>query len=193
MQSLSTSSYFHRATTSLSAGELTAFNGGRSEYLLPLRDHEPEERRRARCLRWRPPSDRLPARLVVAACADAVRLLRDRRSSGACRSGRWIHHRTSSLHSARIGWKTSTAYYASPKPNPNMLIDVIVGRPNDVSDAFPDARAALWLQATVTTPSAGPGFGFKGLCFFFQKLIFDDLINQHYKLIFWYNHLFFIV
>jgi hypothetical protein len=92
-----------------------------------------------------------------------------------------------------LGTDRSTAYYASPKPNPNMLIDVIVGRPNDVSDAFPDARAALWLQATVTTPSAGPGFGFKGLCFFFQKLIFDDLINQHYKLIFWYNHLFFIV
>jgi hypothetical protein len=121
------STSFHHVTTSpRNTGELTAFDRGQP-----------------------------PTRLWAAA-----RTLRDRRNSSAWRSGRWIHHRTSSLssvavHQAWIGCNTGAAYYASPKPNPNLLVDAVVGGPRDFSDAFPDACVTLRLQATAMTLGDG--------------------------------------
>jgi endoglucanase len=76
---------------------------------------------------------------------------------------RRIHHRASSLpsvaaHPARIGCKAGASYYASPKPNPNLLVGAVVGGPSDVSDAFPDARAAFQ-QSEPTTYINAPLMG----------------------------------
>jgi endoglucanase len=60
---------------------------------------------------------------------------------------RQIHHHASLLslvvaYPTWIGCKTSAAYYASPKPNSNLLVSAIVSGPNDT---FPDTRATLQL------------------------------------------------
>ena len=76
---------------------------------------------------------------------------------------RRIHHRASSLpsvaaHPARIGCKAGAAYYASPAPNPNLLVGAVVGGPSDASDAFPDARA-VFQQSEPTTYINAPLMG----------------------------------
>ncbi|XP_072952691.1 endoglucanase 17-like [Typha angustifolia] len=76
---------------------------------------------------------------------------------------RRIHHRGSSLpsvraHPARIGCKAGTAYYLSPRPNPNTLVGAVVGGPTNSSDAFPDARPAFQ-QSEPTTYINAPLLG----------------------------------
>ena len=76
---------------------------------------------------------------------------------------RRIHHRASSLltmaaHSAWIGCKASAAYYATPMPNPNLLVGAVVGGPSHASDAFPDARA-VFQQSEPTTYINAPLMG----------------------------------
>ena len=74
-----------------------------------------------------------------------------------------IHHRASSLpsvaaHPARIGCKAGAAYYASPAPNPNLLVGAVVGGPSNSTDAFPDARA-VFQQSEPTTYINAPLMG----------------------------------
>ncbi|CAL5052254.1 unnamed protein product [Urochloa decumbens] len=74
-----------------------------------------------------------------------------------------IHHRASSLpsvsaHPARIGCKAGAAYYASPAPNPNLLVGAVVGGPSNTTDAFPDARA-VFQQSEPTTYINAPLLG----------------------------------
>jgi hypothetical protein len=74
-----------------------------------------------------------------------------------------IHHRASSLpsvavHPARIGCKAGTAYYASPAPNPNLLVGAVVGGPSNSTDAFPDARA-VFQESEPTTYINAPLLG----------------------------------
>lgn len=74
-----------------------------------------------------------------------------------------IHHRASSLpsvsaHPARIGCKAGAAYYASPAPNPNLLVGAVVGGPSNSTDAFPDARA-VFQQSEPTTYINAPLLG----------------------------------
>ncbi|XP_066370359.1 endoglucanase 17-like [Miscanthus floridulus] len=74
-----------------------------------------------------------------------------------------IHHRASSLpsvaaHPARIGCKMGAAYYASPAPNPNLLVGAVVGGPSNSTDAFPDARA-VFQQSEPTTYINAPLLG----------------------------------
>ncbi|XP_062233147.1 endoglucanase 17 [Phragmites australis] len=76
---------------------------------------------------------------------------------------RRIHHRASSLpsvsaHPARIGCKAGAAYYASPAPNPNLLVGAVVGGPSNSTDAFPDARA-VFQQSEPTTYINAPLLG----------------------------------
>ncbi|WOL13774.1 hypothetical protein Cni_G22553 [Canna indica] len=85
---------------------------------------------------------------------------------------RWprrIHHRGSSLpsvaaHPHRIRCKAGTAYYLSPKPNPNVLVGAVVGGPSNTSDAFPDVRPAFQ-QSEPTTYINAPLLGL--LAFFY--------------------------
>ncbi|RLN11861.1 endoglucanase 17-like [Panicum miliaceum] len=74
-----------------------------------------------------------------------------------------IHHRASSLpsvaaHPARIGCEAGAAYYASPAPNPNLLVGAVVGGPSNSTDAFPDARA-VFQQSEPTTYINAPLLG----------------------------------
>ncbi|CAN6198084.1 unnamed protein product [Urochloa humidicola] len=74
-----------------------------------------------------------------------------------------IHHRASSLpsvtaHPERIGCKAGAAYYASPAPNPNLLVGAVVGGPSNTTDAFPDARA-VFQQSEPTTYINAPLLG----------------------------------
>ena len=74
---------------------------------------------------------------------------------------RRIHHRASSLltvaaHSAWIVCKASAAYYATPMPNPNLLVGAVVGGPSHASDAFPDARAVFQRSEPTTYINAPP-------------------------------------
>ncbi|KAL6631314.1 hypothetical protein ACP70R_028164 [Stipagrostis hirtigluma subsp. patula] len=76
---------------------------------------------------------------------------------------RRIHHRASSLpsvaaHPQRIGCKAGAAYYASPAPNPNLLVGAVVGGPSNTTDNFPDARA-VFQQSEPTTYINAPLLG----------------------------------
>ena len=58
---------------------------------------------------------------------------------------RYIHHRGSSLpsidkHPAHINCEDGRSYFASNRPNPNLLIGAIVGGP-DINDSYNDSRA----------------------------------------------------
>lgn len=74
-----------------------------------------------------------------------------------------IHHRGSSIpsvhaHPAHIACKAGSRYYASPNPNPNILVGAVVGGPTNTTDSFPDLRP-VFTQSEPTTYINAPLVG----------------------------------